>query len=161
MVLATNTLHRVAAEVEAAVDIPFVHIVDVTADAAVQAGAHRLGLLGTAPVMQAEFYRSRFAARGIEILVPSQPDQAIVNRVIFEELTRGRLEDASRKEYVRIMRSGCSGADGIVLGCTEISLLIRPADLPDVALYDTTALHVARAVELALGLKQLPSALRP
>lgn len=157
LVLATNTMHRVAVEVEAAVNIPFVHIVDVTADAALEAGADRLGLLGTAPVMQEEFYRSRFAARGIEVLVPNRPDQAIVHRVIFEELTSGRLEGASRKEYLRIIHELADrGAQGIVLGCTEISLLVSPDDLPDVALYDTTALHVDRAVQLALGLQPLP-----
>lgn len=157
LVLATNTLHRVAAEVEAAIDIPFIHIVDVTADAVLDAGAGRLGLLGTAPVMQAAFYRSRFAARGIDVLVPSPPDQALVHRVIFEELTHGRLEDRSREEYVRIMRELADrGADGIVLGCTEISLLVSPDDVPDLALYDTTSLHVDRAVQLALGLRPLP-----
>lgn len=157
LVLATNTMHRVAPEIEAAVSIPLVHIVDVTADAALAAGASRLGLLGTAPVMQADFYRKRFAARGIEVLVPHGPDQSLVNDVIFNELTRGRLVDSSRKEYVRIMRELADrGAEGIVLGCTEISLLISPADLPGVALYDTTALHVDRAVQLALGLQALP-----
>jgi len=157
LVLATNTMHRVAPEIEAAVSIPLVHIVDVTADAALAAGASRLGLLGTAPVMQADFYRKRFAARGIEVLVPNGPDQSLVNDVIFNELTRGRLVDSSRKEYVRIMRELADrGAEGIVLGCTEISLLISPADLPGVPLYDTTALHVDRAVQLALGLQALP-----
>jgi len=157
LVLATNTMHRVAPEIEAAVSIPLVHIVDVTADAALAAGASRLGLLGTAPVMQADFYRKRFAARGIEVLVPNGPDQSLVNDVIFNELTRGRLVDSSRKEYVRIMRELADrGAEGIVLGCTEISLLISPADLPGVPLYDTTALHVDRAVQLALGLQAVP-----
>ncbi len=158
LLLATNTLHRVAAEVEAAVSIPFLHIVDITAEAARQAGANRLGLLGTAPVMQADFYRSRFAAHGIDILVPNPADQALVDHVIFEELTRGRLNDASRQEYVRIMRElSADGATGIVLGCTEISLLVQPRDIPDVALYDTTALHVNGAVELALGLRRIPA----
>lgn len=157
LLLATNALHRVAPEVEAAVDIPFVHIVDVAADAALDAGADRLGLLGTAPVMQAEFYRSRFAARGIDVLVPSRADQAVVHRVIFEELTHGRLEERSREECRRIMHGLADrGAEGIVLGCTEISLLVSPDDVPDIALFDTTALHVDRAVQLALGLRPLP-----
>lgn len=162
LVLATNTLHRVAAEVEAAVSIPFVHIVDVTADAVLEAGADRIGLLGTAPVMQEGFYRSRFAAHGIDVLVPNRPDQTVVHRVIFDELTHGRLEDASRKEYLRIIHELADrGAEGIVLGCTEISLLVSPDDLPDVALYDTTALHVDRAVQLALGLQPLPGPAEP
>ncbi len=158
LVLATNTLHRVAADIEAAVEIPFVHIVDVTADAASGAGVDRLGLLGTGPVMQAEFYRSRFAEHGIEVLAPSQGDQAVVHRVIFEELTHGRLEDDSRAQYLRIMRElVAGGAQGIVLGCTEISLLVSPADIPEIQLFDTTALHVDRAVELSLGIRPLPS----
>ncbi len=107
--------------------------------------------------MQAEFYRSRLAARGIDVLVPSQPDQAVVHRVIFEELTHGRLEDRSREEYLCIMHELTDrGAEGIVLGCTEPSLLVSPDDVSDVALYDTTSLHVDRAVQLALGLQPLP-----
>jgi aspartate racemase len=156
LILATNTLHRVAAELEAAVDIPFVHIVDPTADAASEDGATTLGLLGTAPVMEAEFYRDRFADHGLRVLVPDQQDRALVHRVIFEELTRGIVDDRSRQEYLRVMRELIAqGADGIVLGCTEISLLVAPEDLPDAVLYDTTALHVDRAVDLALGLRPL------
>jgi aspartate racemase len=156
LLLATNTLHRVAAEIEASVDIPFVHIVDVTADAAAADGAGRLGLLGTAPVMEAEFYRGRFGEHGIEVLVPNQQDRALVHAVIFEELTRGVVSDPSRREYVRIMGDlTARGAQGIVLGCTEISLLVAAGDVPGTVLYDTTALHVDRAVRLSLGLDPL------
>jgi aspartate racemase len=152
LLLATNTFHRVMPQIEAAIGIPFVHIVDATADAARADGAGTLGLLGTAPVMQADFYRDRFAGHGIDVLVPPAADQEVVHRIIFDELTRGRVSAASRMEYVRIMVDLVSrGAQGIVLGCTEISLLVGPGDLPGTPLYDTTALHVARAVELALG----------
>jgi aspartate racemase len=152
LLLATNTFHRVAPQIEAAVAIPFVHIVDVTADAVRADGASTVGLLGTAPVMQADFYRDRFAGLGISVLVPPAADQEVVHRIIFDELTRGEVSATSRMEYVRIMVDLVSrGAQGIVLGCTEISLLVGPDDLPGTPLYDTTALHVARAVELALA----------
>jgi len=157
LILATNTMHRVAAEVQSAVGIPLLHIVDPTADAAAADGASTLGLLGTAPVMEADFYRQRFADLGFEILVPPAQDRALVHRVIFDELTRGTVDDHSRQEYQRIMRDLVTrGAEGIVLGCTEISLLVAPEDLPGTALYDTTALHVERAVRTSLGLHEQP-----
>ena len=151
LLLATNTLHRVAPQLEAALDIPFLHIVDVTADAARAQGATRLGLLGTAPVMEADFYRDRFAAHGVEVLVPGEQDRALVHRVIFEELTHDVLREQSRQEYVRIIGDLVArGAEAVVLGCTEISLLVEPRHVPGTALLDTTALHVDRAVALAL-----------
>jgi aspartate racemase len=154
LIMATNTMHRVFVELQGAVSIPLIHIVDATADAAIAAGANTLGLLGTAPVMEAEFYRGRFAQHGIEVLVPSEPDRALVHRVIFEELTHGIIEDHSRQEYQRIMGDLVArGAQGVVLGCTEISLLVN--DMPGTVLYDTTALHVDRAVRVSLGLHPL------
>ena len=153
LILATNTMHRVAAEVQSAIGIPLLHIVDATADAATADGAKTLGLLGTAPVMEADFYRERFNGFGFEVLVPAPADRAVVHRVIFEELTRGIVDDQSRQEYLRIIRDLVArGAEGIVLGCTEISLLVTPDDLPGTPLYDTTALHVDRAVHASLGL---------
>jgi aspartate racemase len=161
VILATNTLHRVAPQLQDAIGIPLVHIVDVTADAALAAGAATLGLLGTAPVMEADFYRARFAEHGVEVIVPGEQDRALVHRVIFEELTRGVIDAESRREYVRIMRElAARGAEGIVLGCTEISLLVTADDTPGMALFDTTALHVERAVRLSLGLS-VPDALAP
>jgi aspartate racemase len=156
LILATNTMHRVAADLQEAVGIPLIHIVDPTADAAIADGAKILGLLGTAPVMEADFYRERFAAQGLEILVPPAQDRALVHRVIFEELTQGIIDDRSRAEYQRIMGDLVAhGAQGIVLGCTEISLLVAAGDLPGTVLYDTTALHVERAVRISLGLHPL------
>lgn len=159
LILATNTMHRVAVELQDAIGIPLVNIVDPTADAAIADGVHTLGLLGTAPVMEADFYRSRFASFGLAVLVPPERDRAVVHRVIFEELTHGIIDDHSRQEYVRIMRDMVGqGAQGIVLGCTEISLLVAPEDLPGTVLYDTTAQHVDRAVRISLGLDPLPRA---
>jgi len=151
LLLATNTMHRVADRIEAAVAIPFVHIVDVTADAAVADGARTLGLLGTAPVMAPGFYRDRFARHGIDVVVPDECGRALVDAVIFDELTRGVVSDRSRQAYQGVITDLVArGAQGIILGCTEISLLITPADAPDTRLYDTTALHVDRAVRLSL-----------
>ncbi|HEY5180971.1 MAG TPA: aspartate/glutamate racemase family protein, partial [Dermatophilaceae bacterium] len=116
-------------------------------------------LLGTTPVMEAAFYRARFAGYGLEVLVPPERDRAVVHRVIFEELTHGIIDGRSREEYVRIMRDLVGqGAQGIVLGCTEISLLVAPEDLPGPVLYDTTARHVDRAVRISLGIDPLPRA---
>jgi len=156
LVMATNTMHRVAVELQDAIDIPLIHIVDPTADAATADGATTLGLLGSAPVMEADFYRARFADSGFEVLVPGERDRALVHHVIFEELTRGIVDDHSRQEYLRIMGDLVArGAQGIVLGCTEISLLVAAGDMPDTVLYDTTALHVDRAVRISLGLHPL------
>jgi len=156
LILATNTMHRVAAEVQSAIDIPLIHIVDPTADAAIADGVTTLGLLGTSPVMEARFYRDRFADHGLEIIIPAERDRALVHRVIFEELTRGVIDDRSRQEYLRVMRDLVDrGAHGIVLGCTEIPLLVAAEDLPGTVLYDTTAQHVDRAVRISLGLHPL------
>ena len=156
LIMATNTMHRVAVELQDAIGIPLIHIVDPTADAATADGANTLGLLGTAPVMEAGFYRARFAHFGFEVLVPAEADRALVHRVIFEELTRGIVDDHSRQEYLRIMRDLVTrGAQGIVLGCTEISLLVAGENMPGTVLYDTTALHVDRAVRISLGLHPL------
>jgi aspartate racemase len=156
LILATNTMHRVAVELQDAIAIPLIHIVDPTADAAIADGANTLGLLGTATVMEADFYRERFADHGFEVLVPAERDRALVHRVIFDELTHGIIDDHSRQEYLRIMRDLVArGAQGIVLGCTEISLLVTAEDASGTVLYDTTALHVERAVRISLGLHPL------
>lgn len=156
VILATNTMHRVAGPLQKALGIPLIHIVDPTADAAIADGARTLGLLGTAPVMEADFYRGRFADHGIEVLVPAGQDRALVHRVIFDELTQGIIDDHSRAQYLRIIGDLVArGAQGVVLGCTEISLLVSADDLPGTVLCDTTALHVDRAVAISLGLHPL------
>jgi aspartate racemase len=152
LVLCTNTMHKVAGEIAAAVDVPFVHIADTTADAVRAVGLTTVGLLATAYTMEQDFYVGRLReAHGLEVLVPGAEDRALVHRVIYEELCVGVVEDRSREEYRRVMRDlAARGAQGILLGCTEIDLLVGPDDAP-VAVFDTTRLHAERAVELALA----------
>jgi aspartate racemase len=152
IVLCTNTMHKVAAEIEAAVDVPFVHIADTTAEAVKAAGLSTVGLLATAYTMEQEFYVGRLRDRhGLEVLVPSGADRRIVHEVIYTELCVGVVHDESRMHYRRIMRRLAeNGAQAILLGCTEIDLLVGPEDSP-VAVFDTTRLHAERAVDLALA----------
>jgi len=152
VLMATNTMHRVAPAIEAALSVPFVHIVDVTADAISAAGLDTVGVLGTGAVMTGGFYRDRFAEHGIDVVVPDASDREVVDGIIFEELTRGEIREESRSTYLRVIDDLTdAGAQGVVLGCTEIDLLIDQADRPDVPMFDTTALHVERAVEYSLG----------
>lgn len=148
----SNTMHRVAPAIEAALDVPFVHIVDAVADEALQRDFKTLGVLGTLPTMEADFYRERFAQRNLAVLIPAAEDRRLVDAVIFDELTQNVFTDSSKRHYLRIMRElEAAGANAIVLGCTEIGLLVKQADLPHLPFLDTTALHVERAVQLALG----------
>ena len=125
LVLCTNTMHKVIAEIEDAVAIPVLHIADSTAERVHAAGLTRVGLLGTAFTMEQPFYRDRLAERGVEVITPDDADRAIVHHVIYEELVRGILSDASRAEYRRIIRALVdAGAEGVILGCTEIPLII-------------------------------------
>ena len=151
IVLCTNTMHKVADAIAAAVDIEFVHVADTTANAVRASGIGRVGLLATAYTMEHDFYVGRLRdVHGLDVLVPGEPDRRIVHRVIYDELCRGVVDGGSRDEYRRIMRTLTEqGAQGILLGCTEIGLLVD-ADDADVPLFDTTRLHAARAVELAL-----------
>lgn len=151
LVIATNTMHIVAAQVEAAAGIPVLHIADPTADAALAAGMSTLGLLGTRFTMEKDFYRERLEQRGLTVLVPEPEDRDTVHRIIYDELVLGVVSDASRAAYRDVMRRLVDrGADGIVLGCTEITLLVGPDDAT-VPLLDTTELHALAAVERALG----------
>ena len=151
LVLCTNTMHKLAAEITAAIGIPFVHIADTTADAVKRAGLERVGLLATAYTMEQEFYLGRLREHGLDVAVPDAADRKLVHDVIYRELCLGVVEDASRAEYRRIMRSlADQGAEGILLGCTEIDLLVGAADSP-VPVFDTTRLHAERAVELSVA----------
>ena len=151
LVLCTNTMHKVAPAIEAAVSIPLLHIADATAAAIRAAGLARVGLLGTRFTMEQDFYRERLARHGIDTLVPPPAQRDEVHRVIYDELCQGRVEDASREAYRRIMAGlVADGAQGIVLGCTEIGLLVGPRDTT-VPTFDTTALHAEAAVDFALG----------
>ena len=151
IVLCTNTMHKVAPAIEAAVTIPLLHIADPTAAAVKQAGIHTVGLLGTRFTMEQDFYRGRLEARHrLKVVVPEAADRDIVHRVIYDELCLGITQVASRAAYREIIgRLVAQGAEGIILGCTEIGLLVKPEDAP-VPLFDTTALHAASAVEFAL-----------
>ncbi|KWR87935.1 aspartate/glutamate racemase family protein [Cupriavidus sp. IDO] len=150
VLLCTNTMHRVAPAIEAVLSVPFVHIVDPTAHALRQAGVSRVGLLGTRFTMEQEFYRGRMLERhGIEVLTPDEPDRAVVHDIIYNELCHGLVHDAARAEYQRIIGAlQAQGAQAVILGCTEITLLIGQQDsaLP---VFDTTALHAQAAVAMA------------
>ena len=152
LVLCTNTMHKVADAIVAAVDVPFVHIADTTADAVRAAGLERIGLLATGYTMEQDFYVGRLRDRhGLDVRVPDEADRRIVHDVIYEELCVGVVDDGSREEYRRIMSAlADGGAHGILLGCTEIDLLVGPEDSP-VPVFDTTRLHAERAVDLALA----------
>jgi aspartate racemase len=151
IVLCTNTMHLVADQVASAVSVPFVHLVDVTADAIAQAGVHRVGLLGTAFTMEQPFYRDRLVAHGLEVIVPDRADRAEVHRVIYDELCLGVVTDESRRAFQEIIgRLVAQGAEGVILGCTEIELLIGAPDSP-VPVFPTTRIHVEAALDLALA----------
>jgi aspartate racemase len=151
LVLCTNTMHKVADAITAAVDVPFVHIADTTAHAVRAAGLTKVGLLATGYTMEQDFYVGRLRdAHGLDVIVPEAADRRIVHDVIYGELCVGVVDDGSREQYRRIMRELAErGAQGILLGCTEIDLLVGPGDAP-VPLFDTTRLHAERAVELAV-----------
>ena len=150
LLLCTNTMHRVAPAIQAAIGIPFIHIVEPTAAAMKRAGHAIVGLLGTRATMEQAFYRDNLSARGIEPLVPPARDRDLVHRVIFEELCLGVVTEPSRAEFRRVMADlQARGAQAIVLGCTEISLLVGAGDSP-LPLFDTTELHAKAAVDWAL-----------
>jgi aspartate racemase len=151
LLLATNTMHIVADEVASAGGIPFVHIADSTGEALVAAGVRTAGLLGTRFTMERDFYRGRLAERlGLKIVVPHDSDREVVHRIIYEELCKGVVREESRRVYVEVIdRLIERGAQGIVLGCTEIPMLVRPQDT-SVPVFDTTRIHARAAVETAL-----------
>jgi aspartate racemase len=151
LILCTNTMHKVAPAIEAATSIPFLHLADATAAAVRAAGITRVGLLGTAFTMEQSFYRDRLESHGLEVLVPSAADRAEVHRVIYDELCQGQLLEASRRAVGAIIgHLGDEGAAGVILGCTEIELLIGPADSP-LPTFATTRLHVEAAIDAAFA----------
>ncbi|WP_330334883.1 aspartate/glutamate racemase family protein [Streptomyces sp. NBC_00536] len=151
LLICTNTMHRVADSVEAATPVPLLHIADATADAVHGAGLRRVGLLGTAFTMEQEFYRGRLAASGLDVLVPDAEGRALVHRVIYDELCLGVVRDDSREAYRQVVADLIArGAEGVILGCTEIELLLGPEDSP-VPLFPTARLHAEAAVDAALS----------
>ena len=151
LLLCTNTMHKVAHAIEAAVSIPLVHIADVAAEAVRAAGIARVGLLGTAFTMEQSFYKDRLATHGLEVIVPSPADRIVVHRTIYEELCLGVVREESREAHRAIIgRLVADGAEGVVLGCTELELLVRSDDSP-VPVFQTTRLHAAAGVKRALA----------
>lgn len=151
IVLCTNTMHKVAEAIESAVHIPLLHIADATARAVLSQGIHRIGLLGTRFTMEQPFYKDRLSERyGLEVLIPEPQERRIVDRVIYAELVLGKIHDPSRQKYLDIIQGlAAQGAEGIILGCTEIGLLLKQAD-SQLPLFDTTALHAEAALDFAL-----------
>lgn len=151
LVLCTNTMHKVASHIVQSVGIPLLHIADPTAEAIKAAGHLTVGLLGTRFTMEQDFYRARLESQhGLKVLIPDEPDRATVHRVIYEELCCGRIRDISRIAYLSVIqRLVDNGAQAIILGCTEISLLVEPKHV-DIPLFDTTYLHAVHAAEWAL-----------
>ncbi len=152
LICASNTLHRVADSFTKAVSIPFLHIVDPTAEAIRDARLQRVGLLGTKAAMSTDFLKNRYTGRfGIEILTPEPEAQDVVDRIIFDELCGGKFTGPSKAAYLEIIdRLQARGAQGVILGCTEIPLLIGQADRPSLPMFDTTGLHVEAAIKIAL-----------
>ena len=152
LLICTNTMHKVAPEIEAALDIPLLHIADATADVLVREGVATVGLLGTAFTMEQAFYKDRLQDRyGLRVLIPEADDRARIHQVIYQELCLGRIDADSKRDYLRIIDALAQrGAEAVILGCTEIGLLIQPTDTP-IRLLDTTAIHAQKAVEYALA----------
>jgi aspartate racemase len=151
MLVGTNTMHKVAPAIESAISIPLLHVADATAAALKAAGIHRAGLLGTAFTMEQAFYRQRLADNGVEVVIPDETERGDVHRIIFDELCLGLLHDRSRQRYLEIIDGlAARGAAGIILGCTEIGLLVRQQDT-SVRLFDTTQIHAQAAVQAALA----------
>ncbi len=150
LLISTNTMHKVYEEIQSALKIPVLHIADLTGDELLKSGIRKVGLLGTKYTMEQAFYKSRLAARGIDVLIPDEDGRQMVNNVIYDELCRGILNPVSKAEYLRVIDELCArGAEGIILGCTEIGLLIQQPDTT-VALFDTAQIHAARAALYAI-----------
>jgi aspartate racemase len=151
LVLCTNTMHRVAREIESSLHIPLLHIADATAEKIKAEDLRKVGLLGTKFTMEQDFYRGRLIENhGIEVLVPNHTDRDFVHNVIYDELCLGKINKASRTEYLRIIKNlADQGAQAVILGCTEIALLVQQ-EHTSVSLFDTTCIHALKAVEEAL-----------
>ncbi len=151
LVLCTNTMHKVASQIERAVSIPLLHIADATANVLKKDGVTCVGLLGTRFTMEQEFYLGRLRDHGIQVIVPDEPQRESIHSVIYNELCQGVIKSNSKAEYLGVVASLAErGAQGIILGCTEIGLLIEDSDT-DTKLYDTTEIHAEQAVQHALG----------
>lgn len=152
MLICTNTMHKVAPEIEAEIDIPLLHIADATAQELEAAGINTVGLLGTGFTMEQDFYKGRLLQQyGLRVLTPDAADREIIHRVIYQELCLGKLQQSSRAQFLRIVETlENRGAEAVILGCTEIGLLIKQSDT-NTRLFDTTRIHAQKAVEFALS----------
>lgn len=152
LLLCTNTMHKVADAVETGVEIPLLHIADATAEAVKAAGLKQVGLLGTKFTMEEDFYKRRLLDKhAVAVIVPDVKDRQVVHDTIYNELCLGVISQASKEEFARIIRSlGAKGAEGVILGCTELGLLVKPQDC-QVPVFDSTRIHAEAAVEFALG----------
>ena len=150
IVICTNTMHKVAPQIQEQVNIPILHIAEATVDVLLRAGIQHVALLGTKYTMEQDFYKERLIAKGISVLIPGEEDIELVNRVIYDELCLGIVADASRREYQRIISEMRDrGAQGVILGCTEIGLLIQQDDSP-IPVFDTTEIHAEAAVRKSI-----------
>ncbi len=151
LLICTNTMHKVSAQVESAIDIPLIHIADATADQIRSQGINTIGLLGTRFTMEEDFYTGRLKnLHGLEVIIPSSADRDLVNRVIYDELVLGIIKEESRQAFLKVMADLVErGANGIIEGCTEIVILVEQKHT-EIPLFDTTAIHAEKAVELAL-----------
>ena len=151
LLIATNTMHKVAEQVQAATNLPLIHIADTTANAIKQQGFTKIALLGTQFTMTEDFYKQRLIDAGLQVLIPDTDARAEVHRIIYDELCQGQLLATSRQYYTQVINElAAQGAEGVILGCTEIGLLISQADSP-IPVFDTTAIHAAAAVQFLLG----------
>lgn len=149
LLLATNTMHKVRDAIKSNINIPFIDIIEVTAEAIRSAGLKRVAILGTYPVMSDLFYESAYADCGVELLLPTEEEKREIDRIIFDEMCHHKFLDASKDYYLNVIkRLAKEGAAGIILGCTEIKMLIKQQDLPELPFFDTTSLHCEKAVEL-------------
>ena len=151
LLIATNTMHKVVDDVQAATNLPIIHMADATAKAIQAQGLTKIALLGTQFTMTQDFYKQRLIDTGLQVLIPDNDARAEVHRIIYDELCQGQFLDSSRQYYSQVIKDLANkGAEGVILGCTEIGLLIQQADSP-IAVFDTTAIHAAAAVDFLLS----------
>ena len=151
LLIATNTMHKVVDDVQAVTNLPIIHIADATAKAIQAQGLTKIALLGTQFTMTQDFYKQRLIDAGLQVLIPENDARAEVHRIIYDELCQGQFLDSSRQYYSQVIKDLANeGAEGVILGCTEIGLLIQQADSP-IAVFDTTAIHAAAAVDFLLS----------
>ncbi|OXL85775.1 aspartate racemase [Paenibacillus sp. SSG-1] len=150
IVICTNTMHKVVDDIQSQINIPILHIADATAAQIKESQIQKVGLLGTKYTMEQDFYKSRLELTGIQVIVPDRDDREAVNKIIYEELCLGKIHQESRDYYKEVIQGLIeSGSEGIILGCTEIGLLVKPEDA-EVPLFDTTYIHACEAVNMSL-----------